>query len=77
MQYYSETVVTYNLPKSNNTFINKSKYRNKRKRYLITVGNSQASYQKSFYLFVTSFELREIIKEYLNNNFTILHISNI
>ena len=29
MQYYSETVVTYNLPKFNNTFINKSKYRNK------------------------------------------------
>ncbi len=77
MQYYSETVVTYNLPKTKDNLIVKSKYKNRRKRYLVTLGNSQASYQKSFYLFVTSFELREIIKEYLDNNFTILHISNI
>lgn len=77
MMMYELTTVTYDIPKVKNTFINKSKYRSKRKRYLITVGNSQASYQKSFYLFVTSFELREIIKEYLDNNFTILHISNV
>ena len=77
MVMYELTTVTYDIPKIKNTFTNKSKYRNRRKRYLITVGNSQASYQQSFYLFVTSFELREIIKEYLDNNFTILHISNI
>lgn len=77
MMMYELTTVTYDIPKVKNTFINKSKYRSKRKRYLITIGNPQASYQKSFYLFVTSFELREIIKEYLDNNFTILHISNI
>lgn len=77
MVMYELTTVNYEIPKVKNTFINKSKYRNRRKRYLITVGNSQANYQQSFYLFVTLFELREIIKEYLDNNFTILCISNI
>lgn len=76
IMYNTETII-YDIPRVKNTFINKSKYKSRRKRYLITVGNSQASYQKSFYLFVTSFELREIIKEYLDNNFTILHISNV
>lgn len=77
MQYYSETTVTYSLPRVKNTISKESKYRSRRKRYLMTVGNSQSSYQKSFYLFVTPFELRQIIKEYIENNFVIIHISNI
>lgn len=77
MQYYSETTVTYNLPKVKNTISKENKYRSRRKRYLMTVGNSRANCQKSFYLFVTPFELRQIIKEYIENNFVIIHISNI
>lgn len=49
----------------------------RRKRYLLTFQSNFTDKIENVILFVTPLEMREIIKEYIGNSFSILHISNI
>lgn len=49
----------------------------RRKRYLFTIQSNLTNIVKSLILFVTPLDMREIIKEYIENCFSILHISSV
>lgn len=49
----------------------------KRKRYLLTFQSNLTDSKKSVIMFVTPIEMRKTIKDYIENCYSILHISNI
>lgn len=49
----------------------------KRKRYLLTFQSNLTDSKRSVILFVTPLDMRKTIKEYIENYYSILHISNI
>jgi hypothetical protein len=49
----------------------------RRKRYLLTYQSNLSDSKDSVILFVTPLEMRDIIKDYIECQYSIVHISNI